>query len=109
MAPVVKVIQPSGILDGIRANSLRREVSDIVEKGLDILLIDLENVGFVDSSGLAGLLSALKTVRGIGGKLFICSPNEQVQLLFRLTRMERVLETFPSREEFNKTVLNAQE
>lgn len=105
MAPVVKIVQPSGILDGIKANVLRREINDIVEKGVDIVLIDLQEVTFMDSSGLAGLLSALKTVRGAGGKLFICSANDQVKMLFQLTRMERVLEIFPNQEEFNKAVV----
>lgn len=102
---VVKIVQPSGILDSGRANLLRREISDIAEKGVDIVLIDLQDVSFIDSSGLGGLVSAYKTVRTSGGKLFLCSLNDQVQMLFELTKMQRVFEIFSDQNEFKRTVL----
>ncbi|HBE32068.1 MAG TPA: sulfate transporter, partial [Cyanobacteria bacterium UBA11368] len=42
MKDVLQVIEPSGILDGIKGNQLRREVSDLVEKGVGIVLLDLQ-------------------------------------------------------------------
>lgn len=103
----VKIIQPSGILDGIRGNQLRREVSDVMATGADIVLIDLQSVNFIDSSGLGSLVSAMKTVRSAGSRLFICSVNDQVRMLFELTKMERVFETFSDRQEFEQKILAA--
>ncbi len=105
MSSIVKVIEPSGILDGTKASQLRQEISNIVEIGVDIVLVDLKDVTFVDSSGLGALVSVLKMVRIAGGRLFICSVNEQVKLLFELTSMDRVFKTFADRDEFNSTVL----
>ena len=105
MSSVVKVVQPTGILDGIKGNQLRREITDVVAGGANIVLIDLQDVSFMDSSGLSALVSALKTVRTSGRKLYICSINEQVKMVFDLTRMDRVFETFANQEEFNKAVL----
>lgn len=104
MSPVVKIVQPSGILDGMKAGQFRQEISDIVENGADIVLIDFKDVTFMDSSGLGALVLALKTVRAAGGKLFICSINEQVKMLFELTSMDRVFEIFPNRDEFYNEV-----
>ncbi|MBD1892692.1 MULTISPECIES: STAS domain-containing protein [unclassified Coleofasciculus] len=104
MNPVVKIVQPSGILDGMKATQFRQEISDIVENGGNMVLIDFKDVTFMDSSGLGALVLALKTVRAAGGKLFICSINEQVRMLFELTSMDRVFEIFPNREEFNNAV-----
>ncbi|MBD2742549.1 STAS domain-containing protein [Coleofasciculus sp. FACHB-1120] len=104
MNPVVKIVQPSGILDGMKATQFRQEISDIVENGGNIVLIDFKDVTFMDSSGLGALVLALKTVRAAGGKLFICSINEQVRMLFELTSMDRVFEIFPNREEFNNAI-----
>ena len=106
MAPIVKVIQPAGILDGTQVNHLRQEINQAVTANTDIVLIDLENVTFMDSSGLGALVIALKTVRTAGGKLFLCAINDQVKMLFQLTSMDRVFEIFPSRAEFNQTVLS---
>ncbi|MBW4488129.1 MAG: STAS domain-containing protein [Trichocoleus desertorum ATA4-8-CV12] len=105
MSPVLKVVQPVGILDGTQVNHLRQEINDAVTAGTDIVLIDLENVTFMDSSGLGALVIALKTIRTAGGKLFLCSINDQVKMLFQLTSMDRVFEVFPSRAEFNQAVL----
>lgn len=105
MNPNVKVVQPVGILDGIRANQLRRDISDIVATGVDIVLVDLQDVKFIDSSGLGALVSAMKMVRSAGGKLFVCSINDQVKMIFELTRMDRVFDKFADRDEFNRKVL----
>ena len=108
MKDVLQVIEPSGILDGIKGNQLRREVSDLVEKGVAIVLLDLQNVSFMDSSGLGSILLACKTVRGAGRKFYICSINDQIRMLFELTKMERVLTPFANREEFNKAILETE-
>lgn len=105
MSPNVKIVQPSGILDGIRANQLRRDIGDIVASGANIILIDLKDVKFIDSSGLGALVSVMKTVQTSGGKLFVCSLNEQVKMLFELTKMDRVFERFADQDEFNRKIL----
>jgi len=104
MSPVVKVVQPSGILDGTKAGQFRQEISDLVQSNADIVLIDFQDVTFMDSSGLGALVLALKTVRAAGGKLFVCSVNEQIKMLFELTSMDRVFEIFPTREAFEAAV-----
>lgn len=108
MNDVLQVIEPTGILDGIKGNQLRREMGDIVEKGVAIVLLDLQNVSFMDSSGLGSILLACKTVRAAGAKFYVCSVNDQIRMLFELTKMERVLTPFANREEFNKAILEAE-
>ncbi|MEW5860090.1 MAG: STAS domain-containing protein [Cyanobacteriota bacterium] len=104
MSSAVKVVQPSGILDGIRGNQLRRDISDVVASGANTVLIDLQDVTFMDSSGLSSLISAQRMVRTAGGKLFLCSINDQAQMLFELTKMNRVFEIFADQEEFNSKI-----
>jgi len=107
MSSSVKVLELSGILDGIRGNELRREVSGIVANGVDILLLDLKEVKFIDSSGLGALVSAMQMVRNANGKLFVCSISDQVRMLFELTKMDRIFQSFADRDEFNRQVLAA--
>jgi anti-anti-sigma factor len=102
----LKIIQPTGILDGTKVQHIRQEINSIIEAGAAIVLIDLADVTFMDSSGLGALVIALKAVRTAGGKLFLCSVNDQVKLLFELTSMDRVFEVFPNRAEFEKAVLS---
>ncbi|HBQ98417.1 MULTISPECIES: STAS domain-containing protein [unclassified Roseofilum] len=106
MSQTVKHIQPSGILDSTKAGQFRDEVSALVKSGADAIVIDLKEVTFIDSSGLGALVAALKTVRSAGGKLLICSINEQVRMLFELTSMDRVFEVYSSREECENKLQN---
>lgn len=98
----IKVIQPSGILDSINGNRLRRDVMDAAESGAKTLLIDCQAVEFMDSSGLSALVMSLKTVREVGGKLFLCSINEQLNMLLELTGMDSVFDVFPDRDAFDQ-------
>lgn len=104
MSPVVKKVQPSGILDSTKASQFREEISNLVSSGANVILINLNNVTFVDSSGLGALVSALKIVRSSGGKLCLCSINEQIRMLFELTSMDRVFEVYPNEDEFMQAI-----
>lgn len=106
MSSTVKVVQPAGILDSIRGNKLRREIEDIVNTGVNIVLIDLQSITFMDSSGLGNLVSIQRIVKTSGGKLFLCSVNDQVKMLFDLTKMNRVFETLADKDEFDSKILS---
>ncbi|GAX35878.1 STAS domain-containing protein [Nodularia sp. NIES-3585] len=105
MNPTVKILEPSGILNAAKGNELRREITNITSTGADIVLIDLKDVNFIDSSGLGALVSAMQAVKQTNAKLFICSVNDQVKMIFELTKMDRILKIFATRDEFNSHVL----
>ncbi len=100
MNPEIRVMQPSGRLDVTNVNQFRREVIDIAVSKPKILLIDLKDISFMDSSGLGGLVAALKTVRNSGGELALCSPTDQVQMLFDLTSMGTIFKIYSSPQDF---------
>jgi anti-anti-sigma factor len=108
MSLSVKVLELSGILDGIKGNELRREVSGVLANGAEILLIDMKEVNFIDSSGLGALVSAMQMARNANAKLFICSISAQVKMLFELTKMDRIFQTFADQDEFNRQILATQ-
>ena len=95
MNPVVKIVEPSGILDGTKNEEFRENIN----------LIDFKDISFMDSSGLGALVQSLKTVRAAGLKLYICSINEPIKILFELTSMDQVFEIFANREEFEQKIL----
>lgn len=109
MSSVVKTFQPSGLLDGIQGTQLRREITSVVETGVEIVLLDFQDITFINSSGLGTLLAALKAVRRTGGNIFICSMNQQVKMVFEMTKMERVFKVFNNRDEFKTAILEHHE
>jgi anti-anti-sigma factor len=106
MSDQVKIMQPSGRLDVTTAADFRRQVNDIASLATPpkYLLVDLEEITFMDSSGLGALVSALKSIRSSNGDMVICGANDQVQMLFELTSMTKIFKIYPTIDEFNATL-----
>ncbi len=102
MSAAVSIIEPSGILDSTEAESFRQQVDEALEQGIETVLIDLQHVSFVDSSGLGALVVALKKFKAMNRVMYICSVNDQVRMLFELTSMDRVFEVLRDRAEFDQ-------
>lgn len=97
------VVQPSGVFDGSQAGSFREAIEDRLATDR-VILLDLQDVKFMDSSGLGAIVAALKTVRAAGGQLYLCSPNQQVKMLFELTSVDQVFELFADRAAFAQSI-----
>jgi anti-sigma B factor antagonist len=81
------------------AAEFRDSVKGLVESGCRHLVVDLQEVSFVDSSGLGSIVGGLKAARNAGGELRIARPNQQVLLVLDLTSLNRVLEPYATVEE----------
>src|SRR2546428_4037522 len=73
----VTVLAPSGRLDVAGAPALKDAVSEAVKNGQPRLVIDMEGVSFVDSSGLGSVVAALKKGRSSKGDLRLAAPDPQ--------------------------------
>ncbi|WP_373540668.1 anti-sigma factor antagonist [Chamaesiphon sp.] len=102
-AAPVKVIQPTGVLDVTNCSQLRREIIEIANAGFSNVLLDCQNLTFMDSSGLAALVLASQKVREVNSQLSICSIDRQIKILFELSSMDEIFEIFPSPTEFYST------
>ena len=63
------------------------------------VVLDLGAVEFIDSTGLGALLSVLRKLKLGGGDLRLTGIGAQVLSIFRLVRMNKVFEIYPSVEE----------
>ena len=95
----VTVIAPSGRLDVLGAPALKEAVSEAMKNGQPRLILDLEGVSFVDSSGLGSVVAALKQVRTSKGDLRLAAPNQQVRVVLELTTLDRVFPYYATVEE----------
>jgi anti-sigma B factor antagonist len=104
MSPVLKVFQPVGILDGTKAPELRNSIELALRNDANIVLIDLAETTFIDSSGLGALVNVLKLVRAQNGRFCLCSPNPQVRMVFELSSMDQAFEVFADRDAFEAAI-----
>ncbi|MEH2001427.1 MAG: STAS domain-containing protein [Nostoc sp.] len=106
MREEVKVIKLIGNLNATTSQQFRQNITDVLVSGAKIVLVDFQDVTFMDSSGLGALVLAFKTLRAADTKLVLCSINEQVRILLELTNMDKVFEIFPSQDIFNQVLIS---
>ena len=95
----IAVVTPEGRLDLASASEFKKTLTDTVEAGDRILVVDLSNVSFVDSSGLGALISGMKATRIAGGDLRIAQVGDQARLILELTTLDKVMKIYPTVEE----------
>ncbi|MDZ4655624.1 MAG: STAS domain-containing protein [Coriobacteriia bacterium] len=88
-----------GEVDVYTSPQLKQELVDAVEDGCINLLIDFEQVGFIDSSGLGVLVSGLRRVKERSGTLRLVCTKENILKIFRITGLDKVFPVFSSMEE----------
>jgi len=85
-------------LDAANAKEFKADITPLFTNR-QRLILDLGNLGFIDSSGLGAILSCLKLVTGQQGELKLCNLTKAARILFELVRMHKVFEIFNTREE----------
>ncbi|ELS32662.1 MULTISPECIES: STAS domain-containing protein [Pseudanabaena] len=103
----IEVMQPIGHLDATSTNYFRQQASDVLDRKPDVLLIDLQHLKQMDSSGLGALIFALRTSKAIGCKFALCSISEYVDFLLEVTSMKTLFEVFENRSHFEHSLKQA--
>ena len=86
----------AGKMNAVTTPALKTKLKALAAKGRTRVVVDMGGVSFIDSSGLAALVSGLKAVRSVGGSLKLAAVNDPPREVFRLTMLERVFEFYPS-------------
>ncbi|MFZ9737327.1 MAG: STAS domain-containing protein [Prochlorotrichaceae cyanobacterium] len=100
-SPFLQVLYPKNVLDADQGKVLYRQVMDLLDAGVSLILLDCQDLEFVDSSGLGVLVRILKVVEQDESRLALCSLSESFQMLLKMTRMEDVFEIYASQVHFN--------
>lgn len=89
-AVVVTFIEPQIHSDHAYAASEELRALLLREQSVRDIIFDLENVKFFDSTGLGMLVDLLAAIKPRGGRIAVAAATQQVQVLFKLTRLELV-------------------
>ena len=95
----VTVVAPTGRLDVAGAPTLKDAISEALKNGQPRVVIDMEGISFVDSTGLGSVIAALKQIRSSQGDLRLAAPNQQVRVVLELTTLDRVFPYYSTVEE----------
>lgn len=93
------VFRPSGEIDLGRAPSLRMQLKEAQAKKSERLIVDLVNVPYMDSSGVATLIEAMQTARKTGARLVLCGLQDKVRSIFEIAKLNMVFTIVPGLED----------
>ncbi len=75
--------------------TLRHEIRRLLEEGKKKIFLNLENVCYVDSSGIGELISALTAVkREDGGQLKLLNPTERIEALLEIANLTKIFDIY---------------
>jgi anti-sigma B factor antagonist len=90
----IEVVDVEGEVDINTAPRLRELLIDLVSKTSYQLVINLDKVGFLDSTGLGVLVGSLRRVRTHDGSLDLVCTQEQILRIFRITGLTEVFSIY---------------
>jgi anti-sigma B factor antagonist len=101
-----QVLTPNGDLDVYTVGSLRDAIGTMIDQETPRVVVDLDQVPFMDSSGLGALMGGVRRLREAGGDLAIACTREQHLKLFAITGFGEGVSIAPTVEEAAKDFRN---
>jgi anti-sigma B factor antagonist len=92
----VTIVHVGGEIDVYTAPVLRERLDEHISEGRHHLVVDLEDVSFMDSTGLGVLVGRLKLVRVSNGTLQLVCSSERILKVFSITGLDKVFQIFAS-------------
>jgi anti-sigma B factor antagonist len=93
----VVVVALEGELDLYGSPQVKEKLDPVVENHALHVVLDLSEVSYIDSSGLALFIETLQRIQAYHGKLGLCSLRPSVQNIFEIARLDQVFEIFPDK------------
>lgn len=89
-------------IDAHNSTELKHYILQMLERGENHIIVQLEQVRFIDSSGLGALLSGHKNSLAKSGRFVLTNIQQQVLSMFELTRLNRVFEIYTNIDEITR-------
>ncbi len=92
----IAVVSLDGEIDVYTSPKVKDFIGKLIDKGTYTFAIDLQNVRYIDSTGLGVLIGGLKRVREHGGAVTLVSTNPQTRKIFDITGLIKVFDIYDS-------------
>jgi anti-sigma B factor antagonist len=86
------VIEVAGTVDLYSAPDLRSSLLDAVPKASDGVVVDLREVSYMDSSGVAVLVEGLRSARSNDTRLVLREPSRPVMKVLELAKLDELFD-----------------
>lgn len=93
------IVTVVGEVDVYTSPTLKERLIEAADEGCDRVIVSLDGVGFIDSSGLGVLVGLLRRVRERSGRIVLVCSREQILKIFRITGLDKVFPIVPTLDE----------
>jgi len=95
----VQILRLEGYVDAHTFTDFEEELTKLVEGGHYNLLLDLEKLTYINSTGLGLLMATFRQVRQYQGDLVIAKMSDKITNIFNLLGFSRLIHTYPTEQE----------
>jgi anti-anti-sigma factor len=93
------VISLAGEIDLHHTPDMSQVLSDVCLDEPALLVVNLEDVTYMDSSAIGALVQTYRQVRAYEGRLRLCGMSERVLAVFEITKLDKFFDIYPSEAE----------
>ena len=95
----VTIVVVRGVIKlGESAKTFSSFLREVLDTGSNPVVVDLEGIDHVDSTGLGELVGYLQRFEEQGRRMAFVNPARRLRKLFELTRLDEVVPIYPDRE-----------
>lgn len=95
----VVVLDIDGEIDLYNAPDIKTSIKNQMDAGKKKIIINLDSVSYIDSSGIGALISSLSHLKKTGGGLKIINVYDSVKKVFELTKLTSFFEIYDNEDE----------
>jgi anti-sigma B factor antagonist len=88
------LVSISGEVDLYSSPTVRKEILNLTKKKIPTILVDLKEVNYMDSSGVATLIEGLQLSNKYDGRFALVGLNPNVREVFELTRLDKIFDIY---------------
>jgi anti-sigma B factor antagonist len=93
---VAVVAMEGRIVLGEESNALREKVKSLLSSGQKKIVLNMDNVTYIDSSGLGALVAAHTSAHSQGASLKLCHLGSKFQEILQVTKLVTVFDVYPT-------------
>ncbi len=93
------ILNVCGDVDVYTSPKVKESINALIEKEIYNIVVNLEDVRYVDSTGLGVLIGALKRVKEHNGNIVLVCTNPQIKKIFQITGLVKIFSIFANNED----------
>lgn len=96
----IPILDISGtIILGSGSEELARKLEDLLQEKNPGVILNLENIDYIDSTGIGEMVGYLSKFENVSKKIVLLKPQERILKLLRITKLDKVFKVFEEEEE----------